>query len=123
MLGKRFRYRQDTATRPEPDPRSWRGAGSRGEHPVEFGKAFDRNHSVAARHGIKGRVELDVQIEPARDTVKTDDRGPYRKSSQELGTLQRLGLLRQRRQAATDTAFPVIRHSWDRAGRQAAQIA
>src|SRR5258708_33524964 len=123
MLGKRLRYRQNTTTRPEPDPRSWRGAGSRGEHSVEFGKAFDRNHSVAPRHGIKGRVELDVQIEPARDTAKTDYRGPYRKSSQELGALQRLGLLRQRRQAAIDTAFPVIRPSWDRARPPAAHIA
>ena len=77
MLCKRVRHRKNAAAHPKPDPLSRPGAGQRSEHRVEPAKPFGRNHAVASRHGIKRRIELDMQIEPRSDTAKTDDLGPY----------------------------------------------
>jgi hypothetical protein len=77
MLCKRIRSRKNAAAHSKPDPLSRLGAGQRGEHPVEPAKPFGRNHAVASRHGRKRRIELDMRIEPASETAKTDDLGPY----------------------------------------------
>ena len=80
---------------------------------VESAQPFDCTRAVASRYRIKRCIELDLQIEPASDTAKSDDLDACRKSSHELGALQRLGLLRQRGQAAIDAAFPIGRRPRD----------
>ena len=62
MLGKRLRDCKDEAARPE----SCRGsARTSGERCVELSKPCGRDRAVALREGLKRRVEVGLQIEPA----------------------------------------------------------
>ena len=123
MAGKCLRQRNNACTRPQPDLRPWPGAaGQRGQLPVEFGKAFRRNHAVAACHRLERRVEPQRLIEQRGDAAETDDVDPHAKRGQELPALQRLGLLRQHGKAAIDAALPIMFRSPDRTLCQTTQF-
>src|ERR1700733_3829937 len=103
MPRERLRYHEDAAARPDYGPRDRPGGGSRRKHAVELAKAFDSRWTIPSRKGLKHCIEFDVMAEPMGSAAQADDFRPYRKGSQQLRTLQRLGLLRQRGAAGRGT--------------------
>src|SRR4029078_547058 len=98
MLAQQFGYRKDAAPPPEPDRCPGAGRGRHRQSMVEDGKMFPRKGAVAARSGCTCRVELRLEIEPARDAAQTQDLAAQRQGNQKLATLKRLVLHRQSRQ-------------------------
>ena len=98
-------------------------AGLTGEELIEPRKARGRDRAAALRQGRERGLEHRVQAEPRDDPAKPDDLAAHRERRHELPALQRLGLVRQHREAAVQMPVPVAARPPARAGREAAQIA
>ena len=97
--------------------------GREARRSIEPVKPRDCDGAVSLRQGLERRVEIRLRPKLGRDVTEPDDLGADRQRRQELRALQRLGRVRQCREPAVDTAFPIARQPWDGTRREAAQIA
>ena len=121
MLGERLRDCKDEAAR----PKSCRlRAGTRGERLVEIGQAVrSRSRCWPCATASSAASRSVPRSSLASDAAKLDDLGTDRERRHQLRALQRLRLIRQRREPAIHAALPIVGRPRDRTRREAAQIA
>src|ERR1700722_9504468 len=90
---------------------------------IECGQLRGCSNAVSLRKGLERQVELRDQAQLRCEVAKADDVGPDRQCRQELRPLQRIGLVRQSREAAVHTVFPIVSWPLNGSRRVAAQVA
>src|SRR5215471_11475228 len=118
MLSERCADCKDEATR----AKNCR-AGSWREHLVDQSEPLDRDRTLALRDGFERAVEGGLQFEPEGYMPKLDDLATDRERRHQLRALQRLRLIRQRREAAKHAALPIVGRPRDWTCGEATQIA
>ena len=103
MLGQHFGQRKDSAARAESG-----GTRPRGERIIEPGEIGGRDRNTASPQGFERRIQLRPQIHSPHNAPKLDDLAADRERRHQLRTLQRLRLIRQRREAAIHAALQIF---------------
>src|SRR5271169_5563650 len=75
---------------------------------IERGQPCGCSNAVPLGKGLERGVELRDQAQLRCDATKMDNPRPDRQRRQEPRPLHRLGLVRQSREAAVDTVFPIV---------------
>ena len=75
---------------------------------IERGQPCGCSDAIPLRKGFERQVELRDQPQLRRDAAKMDNPRPDRQRRQELRPPQGLGLVRQSREAAVHSVFPIV---------------
>ena len=94
--------------RPKPNGGLQPSVRTGGEAAIELSQPRHRECTVPSREVFERGIEFGSSSEPRNDLAKVNDLGANRQRREQSATLQRLGLIRQCREAAVDQALPVL---------------